>query len=111
MLPLVTCKYLSDLFRSFLSADRDRELCDTLSGRQNDFNINEEADLSGRLQRDERQIQLLNVANSIILAEGTDALTLITLAEKAGVTKPVTYKHFGNRKSRCTRCLNTVMMF
>ncbi|HGH5990005.1 TPA: TetR/AcrR family transcriptional regulator [Morganella morganii] len=55
--------------------------------------------MSGRLQRDERQIQLLNVANSIILAEGTDALTLITLAEKAGVTKPVTYKHFGNRKS------------
>ncbi|OBU04992.1 TetR family transcriptional regulator [Morganella psychrotolerans] len=55
--------------------------------------------LSGRLQRDERQIQLLNAANAIILEKGTDALTLITLAERAGVTKPVTYKHFGNRKS------------
>lgn len=54
---------------------------------------------SQRLHKDERHEQLLSVANQIIREEGTEALTLITLADKAGVTKPITYRHFGNRKT------------
>lgn len=41
--------------------------------------------------------QLLDIAWQIIRAEGTDALTLGYLAEKAGVTKPVVYDHFVTR--------------
>jgi AcrR family transcriptional regulator len=50
-----------------------------------------------RLPKDERGRQLLDVAWSIVRSEGTDALTLGYLAERAGVTKPVVYDHFGTR--------------
>jgi AcrR family transcriptional regulator len=50
-----------------------------------------------RLSRDDRNRQLLDVAWQIIRAEGTDALTLGYLAERAGVTKPVVYDHFTTR--------------
>ncbi|WP_445177863.1 TetR/AcrR family transcriptional regulator [Pseudomonas sp. McL0111] len=50
-----------------------------------------------RLSREDRQRQLLDVAWQLIRAEGTDALTLGYLAEKAGVTKPVVYDHFTTR--------------
>ncbi|MCK9800768.1 TetR/AcrR family transcriptional regulator [Pseudomonas sp. MAFF 302030] len=50
-----------------------------------------------RLARDERQRQLLDVAWQLVRDEGSDALTLGRLAELAGVTKPVTYDHFGTR--------------
>ena len=50
-----------------------------------------------RLSREDRLRQLLDVAWQIIRAEGTDALTLGYLAEKAGVTKPVVYDHFVTR--------------
>jgi AcrR family transcriptional regulator len=39
----------------------------------------------------------MDVAWSIVRGEGTDALTLGYLAERAGVTKPVVYDHFGTR--------------
>lgn len=50
-----------------------------------------------RLSRDKRLRQLLDVSWELISDEGTDALTLGRLAEKAGVTKPVVYDHFGTR--------------
>jgi AcrR family transcriptional regulator len=50
-----------------------------------------------RLSRQERFCQLLDVSWRLIREEGTDALTLGRLAEKAGVTKPVVYGHFGTR--------------
>jgi len=50
-----------------------------------------------RLSREDRNRQLLDVAWQIIRAEGTDALTLAYLADKAGVTKPVVYDHFTTR--------------
>lgn len=50
-----------------------------------------------RLARDDRYRQLISVAWSIVQQEGTEALTLGYLAEKAGVTKPVVYAHFGDR--------------
>ena len=51
-----------------------------------------------RLKKEERRQQLLDVARAIIRDEGTEMLTLGYLAEKAGVTKPITYDHFGDRK-------------
>lgn len=41
---------------------------------------------------------MLDSAMEIIRAEGTNALTLVTLADKAGVTRPVVYDHFGTRE-------------
>lgn len=55
--------------------------------------------MKSRLHKDERYEQLLDLAHQIIDEEGTDALTLISLANKAGITKPITYRHFGNRKT------------
>lgn len=50
-----------------------------------------------RLSRQDRRRQLVDVAWSIIRAEGTEALTLPRLAEQAGVAKPVVYDHFAAR--------------
>jgi AcrR family transcriptional regulator len=55
-----------------------------------------------RLSRDERLRQLLDVAWRIIREEGTEALTLGHLAERAGVTKPVVYDHFTTRSGLLT---------
>lgn len=52
---------------------------------------------AARLTRDERREQLLNVALEIIRSEGTNALTLVRLAERAGVSRPVAYDHFATR--------------
>ena len=50
-----------------------------------------------RLSRAERQAQLIDTARLVVREEGTDALTLGRLAERAGVTKPVVYDHFETR--------------
>ncbi|MEI5678763.1 MULTISPECIES: TetR/AcrR family transcriptional regulator [unclassified Mesorhizobium] len=50
-----------------------------------------------RLSREDRHRQLLDVAWRVVREEGTDALTLGWLAERANVTKPVVYDHFGTR--------------
>jgi AcrR family transcriptional regulator len=52
---------------------------------------------SRRLPKAERRQQLLDVARAIVRDEGTDALTLVSLAERADVTRPVTYEHFKTR--------------
>jgi AcrR family transcriptional regulator len=49
------------------------------------------------MSRDARRLQLLETAAAIVRARGTDALTLASVAEQAGVTKPVAYEHFGDR--------------
>ncbi len=49
------------------------------------------------MAKDERRQQLLDVAFAMIGEEGTDALTLARVAERAGVTKPIAYTHFGTR--------------
>lgn len=51
-----------------------------------------------RMTRDERHAQLLEEARVLIREEGTDAFTLARLAERAGVTKPLAYQHFGDRE-------------
>ncbi|MGC0252495.1 TetR/AcrR family transcriptional regulator [Pseudactinotalea sp. Z1748] len=50
-----------------------------------------------RLSKSERRAQLLDVAREFIREAGTDELTLGRLAERAGVTKPLVYDHFGDR--------------
>lgn len=53
--------------------------------------------MTRRLPKDARRAQLLGVAHEIIKERGTDALTLARLAERAGVSKPIAYDHFGTR--------------
>jgi AcrR family transcriptional regulator len=50
-----------------------------------------------RLSKGDRHRQLLGVALEVIRTEGADCLTLGHLAARAGVSKPVTYDHFGSR--------------
>src|SRR5690606_40448965 len=50
-----------------------------------------------RLSRPERHRQLLDTAWRLVREAGTGALTLGRPADEAGVTKPVTYDHFGSR--------------
>ena len=49
------------------------------------------------MAKDERRRQLLDTALAIVREEGTEALTLARLADRAGVTKPIAYEHFGTR--------------
>ncbi|NJQ07814.1 TetR/AcrR family transcriptional regulator [Streptomyces lonarensis] len=45
----------------------------------------------------QRRAQLLDAARELIRDAGTDEFTLARLAERAGVTKPLVYDHFGDR--------------
>lgn len=53
--------------------------------------------MSKRMAKEERRRQLMETALAIVREEGTEALTLARLAERAGVTKPIAYEHFGTR--------------
>lgn len=50
-----------------------------------------------RLPKAERREQLLETALTIVREQGTDALSLGYLAERAGVSKPIAYEHFQTR--------------
>lgn len=52
---------------------------------------------AARLPRAQRRDQLLDTAHMIVREQGTDALTLGHLAERAGVSKPIAYEHFQSR--------------
>jgi AcrR family transcriptional regulator len=52
---------------------------------------------STRMPKHARRNQLLDTALAIVRTEGADGLTLVTLAEAAGVSRPITYDHFGTR--------------
>lgn len=55
--------------------------------------------MSKRMDKDARRDQLLSTAVSIIKERGAEALTLATVAEQAGVTKPIAYNHFENKEN------------
>ncbi len=55
--------------------------------------------MSKRMDKDARREQLLSTAVSIIKERGAEALTLATVAEQAGVTKPIAYNHFENKEN------------
>jgi AcrR family transcriptional regulator len=50
-----------------------------------------------KLPRAQRRDQLLETAQAMVREQGTDALTLGALAERAGVSKPIAYEHFKTR--------------
>lgn len=50
-----------------------------------------------RLSRSDRRAQMLEVAQTLIEEDGADALTLASVAERAGVSKPMAYDHFETR--------------
>ncbi|MFI1582737.1 TetR/AcrR family transcriptional regulator [Embleya sp. NPDC020630] len=50
-----------------------------------------------RLSKQARREQLLDTAAAIVRSRGADGLTLVTLAEAAGVSRPIVYDHFGTR--------------
>ncbi|MFC9947017.1 TetR/AcrR family transcriptional regulator [Streptomyces pratensis] len=51
-----------------------------------------------RLSKQARREQLLDTALAIVRTRGADGLTLVTLAEAAGVSRPIAYDHFGTRQ-------------
>ncbi|MAM76803.1 MAG: TetR family transcriptional regulator [Tistrella sp.] len=53
--------------------------------------------MSKKMPKAERRAQLLETAREMVRESGTDALSLGSLAERAGVSKPITYNHFGTR--------------
>lgn len=72
--------------------------------------------MKSRFKKEERYNQLLDLAFDMVREQGTDALTLISLAKKAGVTKPITYNHFSTRQvllyslyRRCDEALSSQM--
>ncbi|MCX4663763.1 TetR/AcrR family transcriptional regulator [Streptomyces uncialis] len=50
-----------------------------------------------RLSKQARREQLLDTALAIVRTRGADGLTLVTLAEEAGVSRPIAYDHFATR--------------
>ena len=50
----------------------------------------------GRLSKDDRREQLLDVAADMAVERGVAALTMEGLAERAGVSKALPYQHFDN---------------
>lgn len=50
-----------------------------------------------KLSKAERRHQILQKARELIRVDGTDALTLGSVADRAGVSKPLVYEHFGSR--------------
>lgn len=51
-----------------------------------------------KLAKPERRAQLIETSKEILRECGADALTLGHLAERAGVSKPIAYEHFGTRE-------------
>jgi AcrR family transcriptional regulator len=51
-----------------------------------------------KLSREQRRLQLLATAEEIIRDEGTNALSLARLAERADVSRPIAYDHFKTRE-------------
>jgi len=52
----------------------------------------------GRLWAEERKLQLLKVAAEILATDGVDGVRIPDVAARAGVSRPIVYKHFSNRQ-------------
>jgi AcrR family transcriptional regulator len=52
---------------------------------------------ASRLPRDQRRAQLLEAASEVFGAVGYHAAAMDDIAERAGVSKPVLYQHFGSK--------------
>ena len=52
---------------------------------------------SGRLTRADRRDALLDAAVELVVTGDADAVSMEAVAERAGVSRPLVYKHFANR--------------
>ena len=52
-----------------------------------------------RMKREERERQLLDVAEAVFADHGYQDTTMELVAAKAGITKPVIYDHFGSKEN------------
>ncbi|CAN7329458.1 TetR/AcrR family transcriptional regulator [Knoellia sp. LjRoot47] len=52
-----------------------------------------------RMKRDERERQLLDVAENVFAGHGYQETTMELIAAEAGITKPVIYDHFGSKEN------------
>lgn len=50
-----------------------------------------------RLSRDDRRLQLLGAARAVFVEQGYHAAAMESIAEQAGVSKPVLYQHFPSK--------------
>lgn len=50
-----------------------------------------------RLRGEDRRAALLHAAIELLAEDGVDAISMDTVAARAGVSRPLVYKHFGNR--------------
>src|SRR2546425_4182355 len=64
--------------------------------------------MATRLPAVERRRQLLDAALEVFAARGFYGTSMDELAETAGVTKPVFYKHFGSKRSLYLELLEDV---
>src|SRR3954462_8563394 len=53
---------------------------------------------SSRLPRGARQLQLLQAAQEVFVAQGYHAAAMDDIADRAGVSKPVLYQHFPGKR-------------
>jgi AcrR family transcriptional regulator len=51
-----------------------------------------------RMSGQERREQLLDVGRSVFAERGFDAASIEEIAQRAGITKPVVYEHFGGKE-------------
>src|SRR6476661_6871193 len=51
-----------------------------------------------RMSAGERREQLLAVGRSVFAEKGFTAVTVEEIAQRAGVTKPIVYEHFGGKE-------------
>ncbi|VDG75838.1 TetR family transcriptional regulator [Actinobaculum suis] len=51
-----------------------------------------------RMTRNERRVQLAQVARDLFARKGYDAVSIEEIAAQAGVSKPVVYEHFGGKE-------------
>lgn len=66
---------------------------------------------SKRLSKDGRRRQLLDVARGLLETEGAQELTLAVLADRAGVSKPIAYDHFGSRSGLLIAMLENMSQY
>jgi len=55
-----------------------------------------------RLARARRREALLDAAAALIVANGVEVVSMESVADRAGVSRPLVYKHFGNRGEMLT---------
>ncbi len=65
--------------------------------------------MSGRLPRAQRRDQLLQHAKVVFAGAGFQGASMNDVAEAAGVTKPVLYQHFDNKRALFEVVLESIM--